>query len=409
MSINDISTCLIGGRSCGVGREEDASNLLWCEHCGIALCFDCDTDLHNSKNLKHGHLRVLLPASRTETVRKCEHGADGSSNVRLGLITKPSPPKSKRRSSKKERGVSSRLSSSSHNDDEDGIVKASETSELSSIETSEKAASGSLKLPRSALRGGHEKAGLGLRPVHHVTWHPDVKEPICSLVSHTVGHKRAPAFLSRRSQQKHLRQKSKASSKSQARAKKQDKHKKSEPVKHRIDAISDLLDKRYVSSEIAVTPTDEDFCNPMWSNCTDCIQDEGLCDCVNMSDGSSINDPYLQSILLESAVQPESVVKSSVQDTTTVNAVDKKSPTFTSEDESLDDFSGEYRQLLASMFHAATSLNQSKTLGSNVKFEAASGLFRDMKMHAPSTSLSGSEQAFKQATQGKISPWISVV
>lgn len=142
MSINDISTCLIGGRSCGVGREEDASNLLWCEHCGIALCFDCDTDLHNSKNLKHGHLRVLLPASRTETVRKCEHGADGSSNVRLGLITKPSPPKNKRRSSKKERGVSSRSSSSSHNDDDgDGIVKALETIELSSIETSEKAAS----------------------------------------------------------------------------------------------------------------------------------------------------------------------------------------------------------------------------------------------------------------------------
>lgn len=143
MSINDISTCLIGGRSCGVGREEDASNLLWCEHCGIALCFDCDTDLHNSKNLKHGHLRVLLPASRTETVRKCEHGADGSTNVRLGLITKPSPPKNKRRSAKKERGVSSRSSSSSpHNDDDgDGIVKASETIELSSIETSEKAAS----------------------------------------------------------------------------------------------------------------------------------------------------------------------------------------------------------------------------------------------------------------------------
>lgn len=147
MSINDIPTCLKGGRSCGVGREEDASNLLWCEHCGIALCFDCDTDLHNSKNLKHGHLRVLLPASRTETVRKCEHGADGSSNVRLGLITKPSPsPKNKRRASKKERGSSGtsnsesgrRSSSSSRNDlpdGGDGTVRKSETSDLSSFAT----------------------------------------------------------------------------------------------------------------------------------------------------------------------------------------------------------------------------------------------------------------------------------
>lgn len=34
---------------------------------------------------------------------------------------------------------------------------------------------------------------------------------------------------------------------------------------------------------------------------------------------------------------------------------------------------------------------------------------RDVKMHAPGASLSGSEQVFKQATEGKISPWISVV
>lgn len=93
----------------------------------------------------------------------------------------------------------------------------------------------SMKLPRSALRGGSEKAGLGSRPKQHVTWHPDVKEPICTLVSHTVGHKRAPAFLSRRSHQKQLRQKGKASSKSQARGKKQEsnKYKKSELVKAR--------------------------------------------------------------------------------------------------------------------------------------------------------------------------------
>lgn len=144
MSINDISTCLEGGRSCnGVGREEDASNLLWCEHCGIASCFDCDTDLHNSK---HGHLRVLLPASKTATVRKCEHGADGSSNlVRLGLITKPSPSKNKRRASKnKEKNPEPgrRLSSGSRNNDGgDGTVKLSETPEFSSFQTFEKAPS----------------------------------------------------------------------------------------------------------------------------------------------------------------------------------------------------------------------------------------------------------------------------
>lgn len=150
MSINDISTCLKGGRSCGVGREEDASNLLWCEHCGIACCFNCDTDLHSSKNFKHGHLRVLLPASRTETVRKCEHGADGSGTVSLGLIPKPSPPKSKRRASKKE----SVHRSSSRNDIPDGgvaitssdvgddTIKKSETSDKpSSLPNCEKAPS----------------------------------------------------------------------------------------------------------------------------------------------------------------------------------------------------------------------------------------------------------------------------
>ena len=139
MSINDISTCLKGGKSCGFGREEDASNLLWCEHCGIALCFDCDTELHNLKSFKHGHLRVLLPASRTEAVRKCEHGADGSGNLRLGLIPKPSLPKNKRRAVKKDSG---RRSAPSRNDlpdggvaisSCDGAVKKSETSDVSSL------------------------------------------------------------------------------------------------------------------------------------------------------------------------------------------------------------------------------------------------------------------------------------
>lgn len=100
-----------------------------------------------------------------------------------------------------------------------------------------------LKLPRSALRGGYEKAGVGSRPKLHVTWHPDVKEPTCSIASHTVGHKRSPAFLSRRSHQKQLRQKGKASSKSQKHAKKQEsnKVKKSEPVKARYSVLMRLF------------------------------------------------------------------------------------------------------------------------------------------------------------------------
>jgi hypothetical protein len=122
-----------------------------------------------------------------------------------------------------------------------------------------------------------------------------------------------------------------------------------------------------------------------------------------MSEGS-ISNPFVQSILLESAAHPESLINQTAQDSTTVNAVDKKASAC--DDES---FPEEYRQLLASMFHAATSLGQNKALGSSVNYEAASGLFRDVKMHAPGASLSGSEQVFKQATEGKISPWISVV
>jgi len=277
------------------------------------------------------------------------------------------------------------------------------------LATLEKAPSNSLELPRSSLRGGYEKAGLGSRKMQHVTWHPDVKEPLCTSVSHTVGHKRSPAFLSRRSHQKQLRQKSKASSKSQARAKKQEsnKHKKSEPVKARADVTSDLGEKpvpEVESSEISGAPTDVEFVIPMWKDCTYCMKEERSCDCVNTADGSG---PYLQSLPLESAVNPESLNKT-VQEATTVKEVDKKAPV--SDNEYFNaSFPEDYRQLLASMFHAATSLGQNKTLGSHANYEAASGLFRDVKMHAPSASLPGSEQVFKQTTQGKISPWISVV
>lgn len=106
------------------------------------------------------------------------------------------------------------------------------------------------------------------------------------------------------------------------------------------------------SSDVSGTPIDEDFTDPAWSNCTYCIQEGRLCDCVNMSEGS-ISNPFVQSVLLESAAHPESLINQTAQDLTTVNAVDKKASAC--DDES---FPEEYRQLLASMFHAATSLGQ---------------------------------------------------
>lgn len=286
MSINDISTCLKGGRSYGVEREEDASNLLWCELCAVALCFQCDTDLHTSKNFKHGHLRVLLPASRAEAVRKCEHWAGESSNVRLGLILKPSPLKIKRRVSKQDSG---RRSSSSCNDLSDGgaaisscdvgdgTVKKSGSSDMSLLPPRAnfgKALSSAMKPSRSALRGGYEEGGLGLRPKVCVTWHPDVKEPMSSSASHTVGQKRDPGLLSRRSHQKQLRQKSKVSSQKHAKKRENNNLKEIELVKARSDVTfnpSENVVLDHGSSNISGTRIDEEPINSTWSICTYCI------------------------------------------------------------------------------------------------------------------------------------------
>eukprot|EP00249_Psilotum_nudum_P023847 c29004_g1_i1 orf=198-1295(-) len=41
---------------------------------------------------------------------------------------------------------------------------------------------------KSALRGNHDELKLGPRPKHHVKWAPDVREPACTSVSHTVNH-----------------------------------------------------------------------------------------------------------------------------------------------------------------------------------------------------------------------------
>eukprot|EP00250_Pteridium_aquilinum_P013817 c21591_g1_i1 orf=174-1181(-) len=43
---------------------------------------------------------------------------------------------------------------------------------------------------KSALRGGHEKSGLGPRPKLHVTWDPDVYDPPCTSTSHTSNKSR---------------------------------------------------------------------------------------------------------------------------------------------------------------------------------------------------------------------------
>lgn len=78
MSVYEGFTHLAGGKICHGGLEETASQLLWCEHCGVALCFDCDSHRHHAKNARSTHLRVLLPSSRTSSVPRCEHGSNPS-------------------------------------------------------------------------------------------------------------------------------------------------------------------------------------------------------------------------------------------------------------------------------------------------------------------------------------------
>ena len=111
------------------------------------------------------------------------------------------------------------------------------------------------------------------------------------------------------------------------------------------------------SSNVLDTSLDEELIDPMWSTCRYCIQEEELCDCVNMSDGS-IGDPYLQSVLLESIVRPESVTEKTVQDSNMVKMDNKKFPAFATDECLNESFPENYRQLLASMFHAAKSIGK---------------------------------------------------
>lgn len=110
-------------------------------------------------------------------------------------------------------------------------------------------------------------------------------------------------------------------------------------------------------SDSSGTPTDEEPINPTWSNCTYCIQEARLCDCVNISD-CSIGDPYLQAILLESIVRAESLTDKKIQDSYVVKMNCKKSSAFATDECLNESLPEDYRQLFASMFHAVTLIGQ---------------------------------------------------
>lgn len=67
MSIVQDSENLTGGRRVCEDCEEAARELLWCENCRIALCFECDSHCHHAKSSQSSHLRVLLPSACTLT------------------------------------------------------------------------------------------------------------------------------------------------------------------------------------------------------------------------------------------------------------------------------------------------------------------------------------------------------
>lgn len=75
-----------------------------------------------------------------------------------------------------------------------------------------------------------------------------------------------------------------------------------------------------------------------------------------MSDGR-FGDPYLQCVL-ECIVCSESLVYSTVQDSKMVKRNNKKSSAFASDGCLNESLSEDYCELLASMFHAATSIEQ---------------------------------------------------
>jgi len=509
MSVYEGFTHLSGGKFCHGGLEETASQLLWCEHCGVALCFDCDSHCHHAKNARSTHLRVLLPSSRTSSVPRCEHGSNPTvgedyhhlvpqawrrASVRGGLGASSlddlvsgqsiSSSKDKRkRNRKKEKSSSSPLSQKESfkgyeslaknesksvppcefvtdqkkvacddggvvaGEDVDSFVLESDTSDIPLSSSPELGSpillrtvslSAAAKPERSALRGGSEQVGLGPRPKLHVKWHPDVFDPICSTVSHTVGHnKTGPAFISRRSYQKHLRQKSKGSSKSQGRGKKQDSShkskKKSEPSKSRSHDSYDSLAKNGLqedSSEFSNSSTD------------DHLVDLGT-DCTKMSEGLKTYDEHVQSDHLREAidfseeeteailyglhqaksgdVQLERPANTSVQEKPPVSTraelalgdKERKTTASNNVEDNLEDFMDvgfpeSCLKALACMLHVAKTASKNDALSKTAEYENAAGIFRDTERHARAVNISGPEEVVKQAVQGQ-STWISVV
>jgi hypothetical protein len=307
MSIVQDSENLTGGRRVCEDCEEAAQELLWCENCRIALCFECDSHFHHAKSPQSSHQRVLLPSACTLSSlplisAHTKHGTNvlseasnpakawrnssngisadvrelhgsrgdafdslppafclkekrkrkkkrGKDDVALSCATETAANNFKLKKPQQEPGAGETLSSKpvssltgstlnirisreskllEHGEDS---MHESDTSDLSFCGSSQirsptlsfaRSPIPTLEPLKSALRGGHQGSGLGPRPKLHVNWHPDVYDPICSTVSHTLGSdQKTPVFLSRRNYQKHLRHKNKGQSNSQASGKKQ--------------------------------------------------------------------------------------------------------------------------------------------------------------------------------------------
>ncbi|CAK9214671.1 unnamed protein product [Sphagnum troendelagicum] len=426
MSSNQACHNLAGGRFCE-DCEEAARELLWCEHCGIALCFECDSHCHHAKSSRSSHLRVLLPSAGTLSsvplvLAQSRHGGgdllsevinpakvwrsgshlglspdvselqDGRGNVFDSLPPTYSLKDKRRRKKKKGKGsitlsnttecapnnnfelqksqqeqeaggtlpssVLSSLKPSTPNiairgesklsDHGENSMHKSETTDLSLSSSSEhsspilsvtKSTRATLEPLKSALRGGHEGIGLGPRPKLHVNWHPDVYDPICSTVSHTLGqNQQLPIFLSRHSYQKHLRHKNKGHSNSQSSGKKQGSIAKAKKWTNQVV----LPPQAPIADDLAVQ------------------MDELLVDQPEINESMATGFP-------ESC-----------------------------------------HRAVRCMIHAAKLAVQGEPSGAMVEYEAAARLFREAERSVLKDAAPESKEVAKQAVRGQVAAWISV-
>ncbi|CAK9216970.1 unnamed protein product [Sphagnum troendelagicum] len=426
MSSNQACYNLAGGRFCE-DCEEAARELLWCEHCGIALCFECDSHCHHAKSSRSSHLRVLLPSAGTLSsvplvLAQSRHGGgdllsevinpakvwrsgshlglspdvselqDGRGNVFDSLPPTYSLKDKRRRKKKKGKGsitlsnatecapnnnfelqksqqeqgaggtlpssVLSSLKPSTPNiairresklsDHGENSMHKSETTDLSLSSSSEhsspilsvtKSTRATLEPLKSALRGGHEGIGLGPRPKLHVNWHPDVYDPICSTVSHTLGqNQQLPIFLSRHSYQKHLRHKNKGHSNSQSSGKKQGSIAKAKKWTNQVV----LPPQAPIADDLAVQ------------------MDELLVDQPEINESMATGFP-------ESC-----------------------------------------HRAVRCMIHAAKLAVQGEPSGAMVEYEAAARLFREAERSVLKDAAPESKEVAKQAVRGQVAAWISV-